>query len=96
MKKFFLFAVVTLMTASMWAAVGPQTVLATFHGNTAEGWQASSGGSITSVADGVANVQMALQSNNKYRADFQNQVAGTFAIDKTRDIVWAIKTARYG
>ncbi len=91
MKKFFLFAVVTLMTASMWAAVGPQTVLATFHGNTAEGWQASSGGSITSVADGVANVQMALQSNNKYRADFQNQVAGTFAIDKTRDIVWAIK-----
>ena len=34
---------------------------------------------------------MAKQSNDKYRADLENDVAGTFTIDKTRDIVWAIK-----
>ena len=91
MKRISLFAAATMLAATMWAAVGPQSVQVTFNGTEAEGWQASSGGAITSVTTGVANVTMALQNNNKYRADLQNDVACTFTIDKTRDVVWAIK-----
>ena len=91
MKRKFFFSLLALtLSVSTWAAVGPQSIKVTFNGNDSEGWIVSSGGTITSVADGVANVQMALQSNNnKYRADFDYDVACT--IDKTKDVVWAIK-----
>lgn len=75
----------------MAAVIGPQSVRVTFNGDNAEDWVASSGGSITSVANGVANVQMALQTNTKYRADFQYNKPGTFTFDKSKDVVWAIK-----
>ena len=91
MKNFLSFVVATLFAASMMAAVGPQSVQVTFSGTDSENWIVSSGGSILSVADGVVNVQMAVQSSGKYRADFQHQTAGTFIMDKAKDIVWAIK-----
>ena len=88
----FIFSLLTalLCTAAVWANVGPQSIRVTFNGDNSEGWTASSGGSVTSVADGVANVQMHNQGSN-YRADFQYQTSGTFTFDKTKDIVWAIK-----
>lgn len=89
-KIFTLISALTI-AGSLMAAVGPQSVRVTFNGDNAEGWVASSSGSITSVADGVANVQMALQSNSKYRADFQYNTSGTFTFDKSKDVVWAIK-----
>lgn len=91
MKKIYSFLAAALVSVSVMAAVGPQSIQVTFNRNDSEGWVASSGGSITSVANGVANVQMAVQSSGKYRADFQYNTAGTFSFDKTKDIVWAIK-----
>ena len=92
MKRKFFFSLLALtLSVATWAAVGPQSIKVTFNGTTAEDWIVSSGGTITSVADGVVNVQMALQSNSKYRADFQYQKSGTYTFDKTKDIVWAIK-----
>ena len=73
------------------AAVGPQSINFTFNATDSEGWIVSSGGSITSVENGVANVQMEWQKGDKYRADFQYQKAGTCTFDKAKDIVWAIK-----
>lgn len=92
MKKHFLLTVISLFAITAFAAVGPQSVKVTFNGDNTEGWVASSGGSITSVADGVANVQMAAQSGTptKYRADFQYNTTG-FTMDKSKDVVWAIK-----
>lgn len=91
MKKIFSLVAASLFAASMWAAVGPQSVAVAFLGEDAEGWVVSSGGAITAVANGVANVQMALQTNTKYRADFQYNTAEMFSMDKTKDVVWAIK-----
>ena len=90
MRKHFFTLFISLVAVTAFAAVGPQSIRVTFNGDNAEGWVASSGGSITSVADGVANVQMAKQSNDKYRADFQYNTAG-FTMDKSKDVVWAIK-----
>lgn len=94
MRKHFLFTVfISLCAATVFATtIGPQSVKVTFNGDNTEGWVASSGGSITSVADGVANVQMAAQSGTptKYRADFQYNTTG-FTMDKSKDVVWAIK-----
>ena len=73
------------------AAVGPQSINFTFNATDSEGWIVSSGGSITSVENGVANVQMKQQDGGKYRADFQYKTAGKFTFDKTKDVVWAIK-----
>lgn len=91
MKKIYSFLAAALVSVSVMAAVGPQSIDVRFNGLDAEGWVASSGGSITSVANGVANVQMAVQSSGKYRADFQYNTAGDFSFDKAKDIVWAIK-----
>ena len=85
-----LLAVVLFSTAA-WANIGPQSINITFNGSDSEGWKASSNGSITGVANGVANVQMAVQNGGHYRADMQHQIAGTFTFDKTKDVVWAIK-----
>lgn len=80
-----------ILNAAM-AAVGPQSINFTFNATDSEGWIVSSGGSITSVENGVANVQMMKpQGGDKYRADFQYQKAGTCTFDKAKDIVWAIK-----
>lgn len=79
-----------ILNAAM-AAVGPQSINFTFNATDSEGWQVSSGGSIISVENGVANVQMKQQDGGKYRADFQYQKAGTYTFDKAKDIVWAIK-----
>ena len=91
MRKIYSLIVVAFASATMFAAVGPQSIQVTFNGSDSEGWVASSGGSVTSVADGVANVQMAVQSSGKYRADFQYNTADDFSFDKAKDIVWAIK-----
>ncbi len=98
MKRKFFFSLLALtLSVATWAAVGPQSIKVTFNGDNSEGWIVSSGGTITSVADGVVNVQMAMQYDknnvclNKYRADFQYQTSGTYTFDKTKDIVWAIK-----
>lgn len=90
-KIFTLISALTIAGSLMAAAIGPQSVRVTFNGNNAEGWVASSGGAITSVANGVANVQMAQQKDGKYRADFQYNTSGTFTFDKSKDVVWAIK-----
>ena len=80
-----------ILNAAM-AAVGPQSINFTFNATDSEGWIVSSGGSIISVENGVANVQMKKQQDSvKYRADFQYQEAGTYTFDKAKDIVWAIK-----
>ena len=79
-----------ILNAAM-AAVGPQSINFTFNATDSEGWIVSSGGSIISVENGVANVQMKQQDGGKYRADFQYQKAGTYTFDKAKDIVWAIK-----
>ena len=80
-----------ILNAAM-AAVGPQSINFTFNATDSEGWQVSSGGSIISVENGVANVQMKKQQDSvKYRADFQYQKAGTYTFDKAKDVVWAIK-----
>lgn len=91
MKKIYAFLAAAFVSVSVMAAVGPQSIDVRFNGTDAEGWVASSGGSITSVADGVANVQMAVQSSGKYRADFQYNTTGDFTFNKANDIVWAIK-----
>lgn len=92
MRKHFLTLFISLVAVTALAAVGPQSVRVTFNGDNAEGWVASSGGSITSVADGVCQCQMAAQSGTptKYRADFQYNTTG-FTMDKSKDVVWAIK-----
>ena len=94
MKKTILMlcASMFILNAAM-AAVGPQSINFTFNATDSEGWIVSSGGSITSVENGVANVQMMKQDSIgvKYRADFQYQKAGTYTFDKAKDIVWAIK-----
>ena len=79
-----------ILNAAM-AAVGQQSINFTFNATDSEGWIVSSGGSIISVENGVANVQMMKQDSVKYRADFQYQKAGTYTFDKAKDIVWAIK-----
>ena len=90
-KIFTLISALTIAGSLMAAVIGPQSVRVTFNGDNDEGWVVSSGGAITSVANGVANVQMALQTNTMYRADFQYKTSGTFTFDKSKDVVWAIK-----
>ena len=92
MKKIFSFVAATLFAATMWAAVGPQSVAVSFSGTDEEGWTVSNSGS-TSVAGGLLNVTMGVQKaeENKYRADLQYTKAGDFSMDKTKDVVWAIK-----
>lgn len=90
MKKIFtLIAAAMISCAAM--AEGTQSVKVTFNGTDNADWKVSSGGVITSVANGVANVNMAIQANNKYRADLQCQTSGAYTMNKTKDIVWAIK-----
>ena len=94
-SKLFLVAAL-FVSATMMAAVGPQSIDVRFNGEDAEGWVVSSGGSIASVEKGVVNVQMAMQykdevATGKYRADFQFNEADKFSFDKAKDIVWAIK-----
>ena len=91
-KLLLMFVATALTTLSTFAAVGPQSICVTFNGSGSEGWTTTStNASIGTTTDGVVNVQMGLQSNNKYRADFQYQTSGTFTFDKAKDIVWAIK-----
>lgn len=90
MKKLFLFAAAVCFSLSMMAE-GTQSLQVTFNGFDNANWKVSSGGSIISTENGVMNVQMAIQANNKYRADLQYQTSGTYTFNKSMDIVWAVK-----
>lgn len=89
MKKILtLFAAAMISCAAM--ADGTQSVKVTFDGTDNANWNVSSGGTST-VANGTMDVTMAVQNGGKYRADLQYQTSGTYTMDKTKDIVWAVK-----
>lgn len=90
MKKLLLFAATVMVSLSMMAE-GAQSLQVAFNGFDNTNWKVSSGGSILSIENGVMNVQMAIQTNEKYRADLQYQISGTYTFDKSKDIVWAVK-----
>ena len=92
MKK--LFTILTFSLCSMMAmADGTQSIKVAFNGTDNANWVVSSGGTC-SVSNGLMNVTMAHQSNEKYRADLQCNTKDIYTMDRTKDVVWAVKLAK--
>lgn len=92
MKKIFTIIAATMLSMVAMAG-GTQSIKVTFNGTDNANWKVSSGGTFE-VSNGQMDVTMAIQGNEKYRADLQHQTSGTYTMDKTKDIVWAVKLSK--
>lgn len=82
-----------LLTAVMAMAQSTQSLKVCFNGSDNANWVVSSGGTAV-VENGLMTVTMALQSNEKYRADLQCNTKDIYSMDQTKDVVWAVKLAK--